>query len=312
MLSELKNDIGEISESSKRNTGGSSGVQPKGAALTTQSSTVTNSSINPITTQRPIPVSTGAKPNLQTATPMPNINKNKTQKKIVKAKEQKPLGNNNHTNKEKPNGTSPQNNQRNKKEMNHSKQGQKAKKQRKGIFSQMSCSKIKTSPTCVQIYHECINERKIEVDRCNRMNSNRKKKVHRRKKLLPRTKASKGNMKQPQKPLRTPNQKPSRIVSNKHPNNSGNQSKLRTNQAGKNANNNSSPTSSANSKKQENQIKKGDRRKTNAKHKKLKLEKKMVVGEIRGLLAYLKQMKDHLSHISNNNAVKGGGNKNGH
>lgn len=301
MLSELKNDIGEISESSKRNTGGSSGVQPKGAALTTQSPTVTNSSINPITTQRPVPVSTEAKPNLQTATLMPNVNKSKTQTQIVKAKQQKPLGNNNHVNREKANGSSPQSNKRNRKKMNNPNQGQKAKKQREGIFSQMSCSKIKTSPTCVQIYHECTNERKIEVDRCNRMNSIRKKKVNRRKKLLPKTKASKEKTRKPQKPLRTPNQKPSRIVSNK----------VRTNQAGKNTNNNSSPTSSASSKKQENQIKEGDGRKTIAKHKKLKLEKKMVVEEIRGLLAYLKQMKDHLSSVGNNNAVKGGGNKNG-
>lgn len=296
LLSELNNDIGEISESSKRNAGRSSGVQPKGPVLTTRSTTITNSSINPISTQRPIPVSTGAKPNLQTPTPLPNVNKNKTQEKIVEAKQQKPSGNNHHTNKEKmadkANGTVLKNIQ----------------KTTRKIFSQLSCSKIKTSPTCVQIYHECINERKIEVDRCNRLNSTRKKKVQRRKKLLTKTKTSKGKMKLPQKPpLRTPNQNPSRTVANTHPKKSGNQNKLPTNQTGQNANNNSSPTKSANSKTQKNQISKGNGRKPIDKQS----EKKMVVAEIRGLLAYLKQMKDHLSRpINNNNAVKGE-NKNG-
>uniref|UniRef100_A0A8W8K4V9 Uncharacterized protein n=1 Tax=Magallana gigas TaxID=29159 RepID=A0A8W8K4V9_MAGGI len=228
LLSELNNDIGEISESSKRNAGRSSGVQPKGPVLTTRSTTITNSSIKPISTQRPIPVSTGAKPNLQTPTPLPNVNKNKTQEKIVEAKQQKPSGNNHHMNKVK------------------------------------------------------------MADKAN------------------------GKMKLPQKPpLRTPNQNPSRTVANTHPKKSGNQNKLPTNQTGKNANNNSSPTKSANSKTQENQISKGNGRKPIDKHKKLRLEKKMVVGEIRGLLAYLKQMKDHLSRpINNNNAVKGE-NKNG-
>lgn len=102
-------------------------------------------------------------------------------------------------------------------------------------------------------------------------------------------------------------QNPSRTVANTHPKKSGNQNKLPTNQTGKNANNNSSPTKSANSKTQENQISKGNGRKPIDKQS----EKKMVVGEIRGLLAYLKQMKDHLSRpINNNNAVKGE-NKNG-
>lgn len=115
-------------------------------------------------------------------------------------------------------------------------------------------------------------------------------------------------MKLPQKPpLRTPNQNPSRTVANIHPKKSGNQNKLPTNQTGKNAKNNSSPTKSANSKTQKNQISKGNGRKPIDKQ----FEKKMVVGEIRGLLAYLKQMKDHLSRpINNNNAVKGE-NKNG-
>lgn len=313
LLSELNNDIGEISESSKRNAGRSSGVQPKGPVLTTQSTTITNSSIKPISTQRPIPVSTGVKPNLQTPTPLPNVNKNKTQEKIVEAKQQKPSGNNHHTNKEKmadkANGTVLKNIQKNTRKMNRPKQVQKkTKKQQKGIFSQLSCSKIKTSPTCVQIYHECINERKIEVDRCNRLNSTRKKKVQRRKKLLTKTKTSKGKMKLPQKPpLRTPNQNPSRTVANTHPKKSGNQNKHPTNQTGQNAKNNSSPTKSANSKTQKNQISKGNGRKPIDKQS----EKKMVVGEIRGLLAYLKRMKDHLSRpINNNNAVKGE-NKNG-
>lgn len=313
LLSELNNDIGEISESSKRNAGRSSGVQPKGPVLTTRSTTITNSSINPISTQRPIPVSTGAKPNLQTPTPLPNVNKNKTQEKIVEAKQQKPSGNNHHMNKEKmadkANGTVLKNTQKTTRKMNRPKQVQKkTKKQQKGIFSQLSCSKIKTSPTCVQIYHECINERKIEIDRCNRLNSTRKKKVQRRKKLLTKTKTSKGKMKLPQKPpLRTPNQSPSRTVANTHQKKSGNQNKYPTNQTGQNSKNNSSPTKSANSKTQKNQISKGNGRKPIDKQS----EKKMVVGEIRGLLAYLKQMKDHLSRpINNNNAVKGE-NKNG-
>lgn len=117
LLSELNNDIGEISESSKRNAGRSSGVQPKGPVLTTRSTTITNSSIKPISTQRPIPVSTGAKPNLQTPTPLPSVNKNKTQEKIIEAKQQKPSGNNHHKNKEKmadkANGTVLKNTQKN-------------------------------------------------------------------------------------------------------------------------------------------------------------------------------------------------------
>ncbi|XP_062583181.1 uncharacterized protein LOC134244938 [Saccostrea cucullata] len=344
LLSELEDDIGELSDLNKRNNGGSSGKSPpQQKPVTTTKATQTNSTATLKPTSPSTVTSTATagsvtttkapvKANPQTTEKKPNNDSRESNAKTKKP----PKGNAVHNNRKKSN---PQGGSKSKESKGKGKKNLRGRKKMKNryrtdknkMLAQASCGKAKKYPTCIQIYRKCMHEKKKQRIRCKQRKGNNSRgrlgkysNLKGRKLLLARH-----GLQQNRKGEQQPTNKKNSIHDKKQWKNKGNDGKKESERKSPHSNlpkNSPRKQEGAGNGKGNNQSHKGksspsgsttkplakDRRgKINndsnnvLKEKKtLENQKKMVNGEIKGLLKYLRRVKGHLYHIDKNDGKR--------
>ncbi|XP_062590065.1 uncharacterized protein DDB_G0290685-like [Saccostrea cucullata] len=340
LLSELEDDIGELSDLNKRNNGGPSGKSPpQQTPVTTPKPSQTNSTA---TTLKPPTQSTVTSTASVTTTkapvkanPQPTEKKPSNDSRESNAKTKKPpKGNAVNKNRKK---VHPQGDSKSKDSKGKGKKNLRGRKKMKNryrtdknkMLAQASCGKAKRYPTCIQMYRKCMYERKKQQIRCKQRNGNNSRgRLEKYSNLLKGRKLllTRHGLKQNRKGEQQQANKKNSIQDDKQWKNKGNNGKNERKSPQNNLPKNSPrKQEGAENGKGNNQSRKNQKGKSSPsgntakplpinkdngsnnvlKEKQaLKKQKKLVNGEIKGLLKYLRRVKGHLYHIDKNDGKR--------
>ncbi|XP_061198109.1 uncharacterized protein LOC133206190 [Saccostrea echinata] len=350
LLSELEDDIGELSDLNKRNNGGSSGKPPpQQKPITSPNTTQTNitATVKPttqsiVTTNTSVRTSKAPEKGKPKATEKKQHNDRRKSNPKIK-KPQKGGAVHNNPKKLHPQGGSKKKDSKQKGQKTYNKKNIRGRKKMKNryrtdknkMLARATCGKTKRYPTCMQIYRKCMYEKKKLKIRCKQKNEknnraglekNSKKKSNIKGKTpLPTENglktihghvephSSKSNNKKDKKHWK--NKEVNNILQNSQRKQKGPGNGKENYQGHKNQNGKGKPsgdTAKPLTKDRRGKIKEdNDGRKILKERKAVEDQKKLVTGEVRGLLKYLRRVKGHLYDIDKHGDKQRGREANG-